>query len=157
MSAGRGRVLTLIAADGSRHEVERLDNGAAVRGEPITVRSVSIGQYRANEQTVWAIGAADERWVFVDGQSYVFRVERPGHRARGAVDHAGHSAPMPATVTRIQVVPGDRVRAGDVVATLEAMKMELPIRAALDGTVKAIACTVGQLVQPGQPLVEIVP
>ena len=150
-------MLTLIAPDGARHEVERLDSAAAVDGETINVRRVGVGQYRANERTVWAVATGDERWIFVDGQSYVFRVERPGHRARAAIDHAGHSAPMPATVTRIEVAPGDRVRAGDVVATLEAMKMELPIRAALDGTVKAIACKVGQLVQPGQPLVEIVP
>jgi biotin carboxyl carrier protein len=38
---------------------------------------------------------------------------------------------------------------------LEAMKMELPIRAARAGRVKALACREGELVQPGVPLVEM--
>jgi biotin carboxyl carrier protein len=42
-----------------------------------------------------------------------------------------------------------------VLLTLEAMKMELPIRAARDGIVSAILCAPGDLVQPGPPLVEI--
>jgi biotin carboxyl carrier protein len=38
---------------------------------------------------------------------------------------------------------------------LEAMKMELPIRADTDGTVASVSCKPGDLVQPGVPLVEI--
>jgi biotin carboxyl carrier protein len=38
---------------------------------------------------------------------------------------------------------------------LEAMKMELPLRAPHDGVVRAVHCTPGQLVQPGIPLVEL--
>ena len=157
MSAGRGRMLTLVAAeDGSRHEVERLAEGASVADQFLRVVPLRAGQYRAGERTVFASNAGGERWVFLDGRTYVFRVEHSGQRPRtGGVDHAGHAAPMPATVTRIEVAPGDRVRAGDVVVTLEAMKMELPVRAAVDGTVKAVACRVGELVQPGAPLVEI--
>ena len=156
MSAERGKLVTLIADDGVRHEVERLADGAAVGQQVTRVATVGPGQFRAGERIVWGTSVGAERWVFLDGRAYVFRPERPGHRARGAAaDHAGHSAPMPATVTRIEVSPGDRVRAGDVIATLEAMKMELPIRAAVDGTVKTVACQVGDLVQPGEPLLEI--
>jgi len=38
---------------------------------------------------------------------------------------------------------------------LEAMKMELPIKAPRDGRVTAIHCRVGEIVQPGVPLLEI--
>jgi biotin carboxyl carrier protein len=38
---------------------------------------------------------------------------------------------------------------------LEAMKMELPIKAPRDGIVKAIACRPGELVQPAVPLLEL--
>jgi biotin carboxyl carrier protein len=62
---------------------------------------------------------------------------------------------MPATVRRLAVKPGDRVNAGDVLIVLEAMKMELPVRAAHAGTVHAIACREGELVQPGVPLIEL--
>jgi biotin carboxyl carrier protein len=50
---------------------------------------------------------------------------------------------------------GTRVEAGAVVLVLEAMKMELPIRAPREGTVTAIHCSEGQRVQPGMALAEI--
>jgi 3-methylcrotonyl-CoA carboxylase alpha subunit len=40
---------------------------------------------------------------------------------------------------------------------LEAMKMELPVRANEHGTVAAVHCREGELVQPGRPLVDITP
>jgi biotin carboxyl carrier protein len=45
-----------------------------------------------------------------------------------ASDQDSLSSPMPATVAAVQVSPGDRVAAGDLLIMLEAMKMELPIR-----------------------------
>jgi 3-methylcrotonyl-CoA carboxylase alpha subunit len=62
---------------------------------------------------------------------------------------------MPATVRRLLVAPGDRVKAGDSLLILEAMKMELPVRAPAAGTVRAILCREGDLVQPGVALVTI--
>ena len=43
----------------------------------------------------------------------------------------------------------------DVLIALEAMKMELPIRAPRDGVVKAVHCQPGELVQPGQVLLDL--
>jgi len=65
-------------------------------------------------------------------------------------------APMPATVIRVQVKPGDAVRKGDIVLVLEAMKMELPIRALGEGIVAAVHCREGELVQPDTALVEFI-
>jgi biotin carboxyl carrier protein len=65
------------------------------------------------------------------------------------------SAPMPATVVAITATPGQEVAPGDLLIMLEAMKMELPIRAPRAGRVKALACREGELVQPGVPLVEM--
>jgi pyruvate carboxylase len=62
---------------------------------------------------------------------------------------------MPATVVAIAVRPGQRVAAGDVLIRLEAMKMELPIRAPRDATVIAVKCREGELVQPAIPLLEL--
>ncbi len=64
-------------------------------------------------------------------------------------------APMPATVTAVAVEPGATVAAGDTLIRLEAMKMELAIRAPADGRVADIHCAVGDLVQPGRPLVTL--
>jgi 3-methylcrotonyl-CoA carboxylase alpha subunit len=62
---------------------------------------------------------------------------------------------MPATVVRLPVAVGDAVTKGQTVLVLEAMKMELPLRAAHDGAITAINCAQGDLVQPGVILVEI--
>jgi 3-methylcrotonyl-CoA carboxylase alpha subunit len=42
-----------------------------------------------------------------------------------------------------------------VLIVLEAMKMELPIRTAAEGVVRAVSCREGELVQPGTVLVEL--
>ena len=61
---------------------------------------------------------------------------------------------MPATVIKVLVNAGDAVRKGDVVVLLEAMKMELPVRALSDGIVAAARCREGELVQADAPLVD---
>jgi acetyl/propionyl-CoA carboxylase alpha subunit len=63
-------------------------------------------------------------------------------------------APMPATVIKLQVAPGDAVKKGDIVVVLEAMKMELPVRALGDAVVRAVCCREGELVQADATLME---
>lgn len=60
-------------------------------------------------------------------------------------------------VWKIEVAEGDDVAAGDVVAILETMKMEIPVTAPVGGTVGTIAVEVGQIVQEGEQLVQVVP
>jgi acetyl/propionyl-CoA carboxylase alpha subunit len=61
-------------------------------------------------------------------------------------------APMPGTVVRVAVRPGDAVRAGAPVVVLEAMKMEHSVSAPHDGTVTRIGVSVGQSVDVGTVL-----
>ena len=63
-------------------------------------------------------------------------------------------SPMPASVVAIHVTPGQVVAEGDTLIVLEAMKMELPIRAPRNGVVKTVACVKGEIVQPGVNLLE---
>jgi 3-methylcrotonyl-CoA carboxylase alpha subunit len=51
--------------------------------------------------------------------------------------------------------PGQTVAEGETVLVLEAMKMELPVRAPRAGIVKAVHCAQGDLVQPGVALVDL--
>jgi biotin carboxyl carrier protein len=62
---------------------------------------------------------------------------------------------MPARVVQVLVHPGDSVRKGDTLVLLEAMKMELPIRALDDTKVVAVHCRDGELVQADAPLVDL--
>ena len=108
---------------------------------------------------VWVVDAGDRCLVFGDGCTFTFELDPdvagPARTERSA-DHArdtGLAAPMPATVVATRAEPGQGVRAGDVLVVLEAMKMELTIRAPRDGVVDAVHCRQGDLVQPGVPLV----
>lgn len=63
------------------------------------------------------------------------------------------TAPMPGSIFKVMVKPGDTVKKGDVVIILEAMKMENEIFAAEDGTVATVAVTEGATVNTGDVLV----
>lgn len=93
------------------------------------------------------------QWVFLEGQVATLETPRPGRR-RAQSTEAGVMSPMPATVVAIHVAPGQSIAEGETLVVLEAMKMELPIRAPRAGVVKTVACAKGDLVQPGVNLVE---
>jgi biotin carboxyl carrier protein len=146
--------------------------------------SLGNGVFRIVEGTrsriAYAAGPADARWVFLDGRVYVIEVEGGGSEGLPHNPHVAHphstgvaqpvraakrkkrgddpgalAAPMPATVVQINVAPGQRVSKGEVLIMLEAMKMELPVKAPRDGAVKSVDCSAGELVQPGVPLLEL--
>ena len=83
----------------------------------------------------------------------------PKRRAGGGglVTATGNAvkAPMQATIIKIAVAEGDTVVKGDLVAVLEAMKMEQPLTAHRDGTVGKIDAAVGTTVSAGHVLLSI--
>lgn len=64
-------------------------------------------------------------------------------------------SPMPGQVQKILVSPGDTVKVGDIVVTIEAMKMENQIRATMEGTVSSVHVSEGDVVAEGAPLVSL--
>ncbi|MGZ8687955.1 MAG: biotin/lipoyl-containing protein, partial [Gaiellaceae bacterium] len=74
-------------------------------------------------------------------------------------DHAGGessvTAPMPGTVIRVDVAPGDTVEARQALVVLEAMKMETPVAAPFDATVTAVHVASGDQVARGTVRVEL--
>jgi acetyl/propionyl-CoA carboxylase alpha subunit len=115
---------------------------------------VSDGGHRS---IAYSAGPADARWVFMSGRVYVIDTTRSGGARRVQDDDLALASPMPAKVAAVNVTVGQQIGRGDVLIMLEAMKMELPIRAPRDGRVKAVACKPGELVQPGVALVELEP
>jgi acetyl/propionyl-CoA carboxylase alpha subunit len=105
---------------------------------------------------LWIAGPPDAPWICYDGHVYRLRVgDAPADRSAHHDDQASLSAPMPATVRAVLVAAGQAVARGDTVIVLEAMKMELPLRAPHDGVVSEVRCEPGDLVQPGVLLMEI--
>jgi glutaconyl-CoA/methylmalonyl-CoA decarboxylase subunit gamma len=78
---------------------------------------------------------------------------RPAAAAAPVAGSATVAAPMPGKVLAINVAVGDAVQAGDSVCTIEAMKMEMAVRATTVGTVREIRVSPGQAVRNAEVLV----
>jgi 3-methylcrotonyl-CoA carboxylase alpha subunit len=90
------------------------------------------------------------------GEVYTAEMTRATARRKRSADHST-AAPMPGTVLKIFVEPGDVVAKGDPLLILEAMKMEHQIAAPHAGTITAIHCAEGELVQAGVDLISVEP
>ena len=64
-------------------------------------------------------------------------------------------SPLPGVILSVNVAVGDKVKAGDKVAVLEAMKMENDIEAEFDGTITAIHVQKGDSVLEGAAIVSL--
>ena len=121
-------------------------------GKPAAVSSDS------NEYTVTVNGkkyavAFNGDKATVNGQAYDFDVKagiEHAHAAAGSGEEV--TAGVPGNVLRIEVSEGDSVNEGDVILVLEAMKMEIEIKAPKAGTVQSILVTQGEKVVTGQAL-----
>jgi biotin carboxyl carrier protein len=156
-----GRVLPIeVEGAGGRYRVR-------LEGEVVEVdaRRVGVGLWSlvlGAAATVVEVSEADGvSTVRVGGQTHRVRVEEETRyliRTRGGTAAAGGQvlkAPMPGRVVLIEVTVGQRVRRGDGLVILEAMKMENEFRAAGEGTVKEIRVQPGQAVNPGDILMVI--
>jgi len=151
---------TIVLRDtAGEHRATAADDGSvSVDGGPqVPAMAGPAGEVRVGDppRLAWTAGAGETQWVFLDGDVFELEVQPEGRRRRTAGLQGSLSAPMPATVVRVDAAPGDAVRRGDALVILEAMKMELPVRAPADGTVKAVHCKPGDLVQAGVPLIEL--
>jgi len=112
------------------------------------------GDRPLNIEQLFAVSAGGKTWVFHNGIVHEIVSEGDAVR-RGAHAQGSLTAPMPATIIEIKVAAGDVVKKGDILIVLEAMKMELPVRAPGDGRVKAVHCRPGDLVQPETSLIDL--
>jgi acetyl-CoA/propionyl-CoA carboxylase, biotin carboxylase, biotin carboxyl carrier protein len=98
--------------------------------------------------------------VSAGGRSWPVRLYR--HRPRGAAGAAAGggglvTSPLAGTLARVEVAPGQRVDEGQLLAVVEAMKMETPLLAPFSGIVGGVRCAVGGPVAAGQVVVEVEP
>ncbi|WP_454858590.1 pyruvate carboxylase [Rhizobium binxianense] len=104
-----------------------------------------------------AMGAADAQGMVtvffeLNGQPRRIKVPDRAHGASGSATHrkaeVGNSrhlaAPMPGVVSRVFVSAGQMVKSGDVLLSIEAMKMETALHAEKDGTVAEVLVKAGE-------------
>jgi acetyl/propionyl-CoA carboxylase alpha subunit len=121
-----------------------------------TAQEISLSVDGHRQRVAYAEGADHLWWLHVGGATHVVQwltpLPVPGSRA----DAAGAlHAPMPGKVTAVLVEVGQRVKKGQTLLTLEAMKMEHRIQAPSDGKVAVIRYAVGQSVPLDAVLLEL--
>tara|TARA_B100000959_G_scaffold80103_1_gene85339 strand:- start:24115 stop:24615 length:501 start_codon:yes stop_codon:yes gene_type:complete len=96
----------------------------------------------------------DEWWVHIDGRTHVLKFHEQGGSG-SAASEGSLAAPMPGTILELMVKEGQRVREGQPLMVLEAMKMEHRILAPRAGEVTKVNYEQGDRVDMGSVLVEI--
>jgi acetyl-CoA carboxylase biotin carboxylase subunit len=107
-------------------------------------------------QRSFRIVEADDQFYVqtVLGSSVIKRL--PRHPIRRSTSEGGSAnSPMPGQVLKILVEAGQKISTGDPLLILEAMKMEHTMRATTSGVIEAILVSQGEVVRPGQMLIQI--
>ncbi|MFZ0099203.1 MAG: pyruvate carboxylase [Gemmobacter sp.] len=98
----------------------------------------------------------------LNGQPRVIRVANRAVKAKTAAKpkaqdgNPGHiGAPMPGSVASVAVTAGQKVRAGDLLLTIEAMKMETGLHADREATVKVVHVSAGTQIDAKDLLIEL--
>ncbi len=127
----------------------------AVEGHTIA-REPDNGAWLVDGEPAIAVRDDTDVWVKWRGETYV--LDTAGReRSIDAQAATEIAAPMPGVVLEVRATAGQKVRRGDLVCVVEAMKMELRVEAPADGTVTKVLCAVGDRVRRGQRLAEFEP
>jgi len=142
-----------LKLQGRIHNVVRKPDGA-FDVDGVRVEEGAVSKRRTK---VFVARAGDQVFAQVGERSY--RLTVVNRASAGASDHPATEgeleAPMPGRVTRVAVAVGERVKRGQELIVVEAMKMENALVAPSDGVVKSLAVKVGDMVAPGPALVVI--
>jgi biotin carboxyl carrier protein len=154
----------VINLDGLDYTVEVNGNTFIVNGHPFVV-SLQDGGKVTVDNVSYDIVIEKETAIIdgivhqlgVNGLENQSRAKRPSGTAVSASGAGAVQAIMPGTIVRLLVQEGDRVETGDVVAVLEAMKMENELAAPISGVVRGVHVQPGEAVEMQALLVEIEP
>ena len=130
--------------------VRKCEQSAETSGDASNAYTVTINGKK------YAVALEGDK-ATVNGKLYDFMI-KSGIEAKQAA--GGEATPvkaaLPGTILKVLVEEGDSIEAGDVIAVVEAMKMETEIKSPVGGTVQSVEIEAGNHVQTGQVLVSIV-
>ncbi len=160
-----GKRVVALARGEARFEIEawghagdyRLQRGETlceVRGAQLTVDTL---QGRFNDEAArFALRADSHRVLLHDAQGRRWHLQRAPAYAWETTDVAGGNqviAPMPGRIVVVKAKAGDSVTRGQELLVMEAMKMELALKAPRDGTIASLSATQGDFVEADAVLV----
>jgi 3-methylcrotonyl-CoA carboxylase alpha subunit len=159
--------------------LEESGASAEIRFAPLQADGSMIVSVNDDKLKVALVPLADDRFTAIvgarretvrihqEGQT-IFVHDRRGTHALTAVPYLTYisavaetsgelRAPMMGMILKVNVAIGDKVKAGDVAAVLESMKMELRVSSEIDGVVTAVNCRAGETVERNAVIVIVEP
>ena len=136
--------------------------GASFEAEvhPISPNALSV-LIDGRSYTLYTAGDKHRHLVFCEGQHFeLIDPTEDGDsfqagEGSGTGDDLVIKAPMPGKVIKINVKEGEEVRKNQTLAIVEAMKMENEIKSAIDGVVKKVSASPGDMVDTDTPIIEL--
>lgn len=111
------------------------------------------------EERLFIATSGDTHFVHLRGRVHRVEAINALERAQRAAEPSGGDefmrSPMPGTVIEVAVTPGDAVLAGQLLLTIESMKLQTAITALRDTTVAEVFVTAGETFDQGAALVRL--
>jgi pyruvate carboxylase len=115
------------------------------RGKKLIVRFIAVSDsHEDGTRTVFFELNGQPRSVKVRDRTHV--ALKPPRRKASVGDASQVGAPMPGTIATVAVTAGSKVNKGDLLVTIEAMKMETSVRSDRDGTIAEVVTKPGETV-----------
>ncbi|MCC7260157.1 MAG: hypothetical protein IT567_03915, partial [Alphaproteobacteria bacterium] len=93
--------------------------------------------------------------LFLDGGEVMIATPSARKAVSAEAAAGAHIAPMPGTIRKLLVKKGAKMKKGDPLVIMEAMKLQLTIEASRAGVIKAVCVEEGALVPEGTELVQL--
>jgi biotin carboxyl carrier protein len=109
---------------------------------------------------VYCVQDNDTWYLATGGEYYVVKqmhASRESYKGTAAAESDTIASTMPGLLVKMPVAVGGKVRAGETLAIVEAMKMQTELYAPRDGIVKKVNFKEGEQVDAFQPIVELEP
>lgn len=121
----------------------------------ILIGNRSFQVYLAKDKEKRYLSLGGQQLIVQEALGEAEKYEREEERTQK--DELMVMAPMPGKVIKINVSENEEIRKNQTLAIVEAMKMENEIKSSIDGRVKKILVSVGELVDSENPLIELEP
>lgn len=99
--------------------------------------------------------SAKDVFISIDGRDAIFEKKSQGRSKKLSESQKGYASPMPGKILKVFINKKDKVKKGQVLLIMEAMKMEHSIIAVKDGTIKEVYFKDGDYVDGDIQLLEV--
>lgn len=142
-----------VNISGEEYVVQPLgDNGLSINGERFSSHHAF-----ATDGTLWLNEDGWSGWVRRLTRQEILEAKLATLAKESGTFSPHIESPMPGTVISVQVSDGEQVSAGQLLLSIEAMKMEHQLLSPADGTVRLTGLTVGDLVKAKQVVATVEP